>query len=753
MIPCKFYAQGRCRYGQACIFRHEIPGDRIENLPGQTAAFPAFLPGAAADTLHDAHPIVSQTLDCRFFARGFCREGASCRFKHVTSTPIVNSSSPKNQKSENFEQQIRSVNIATTVGNFSNLKGGFLRNLGGAVVQFGSGGQVLHLEVSTITETINESAASARLQNHWVSCKWYKPSRIAWLHYEDSTTANRAVQILNAREIDGRKLECKLQEPDRDRHGSIISVQVCNLDVYTTSATLRRLLRGSCEAISIVIGKPSHDLSLQQAEDTVRKLLEDEAILVSWEVNEGFDPVRTKAIARFSTNEEACLASRKLNGMKVAALGNSKIFATLVVSVKFSMLTSMCIAMQAELDEFQRHTWETHKVRFKTYLPQPESQQAITVLRLYGEDSRSLAKAKSSLEAILAGSVAFHNGKPIWDPFYTTLDGLAFLKSIVHVHGGFVYLDLRMSRLRIYGTPGQKNAIHLRLAEQIAELHELTHTLILTPARLRLAVSGGFRRIVDLLGKQAAMLNIASEPKSITIRGSSHDFERACGFIMQEQGTKASSKKDDDDEVCAVCWTETTESLRTTCGHTYCRDCFASQCSSAPDGNIPVQCLGSAGDCKHIFSIAELADLLKPDDFEEFFQKAFAIHVRSHKELQYCPTPDCPNIYSVTSDGTVSTCAACLTAICTTCQAVSHYGITCEQYRELTSEGTRAFHQWKMENGVKDCPGCNMAIEKTFGCNHLECKVCGIHICWNCMETFTTGSDTYAHMEAVHGSF
>jgi len=670
----------------------------------------------------------------------------------VPSIRLVKPGSTEDPKEKSIEQEIPKVSIGTTVGTTSNVKGSFLRCLGGAVVEFGSSGRVENLEITTNTKTVNDSAASARVQTPLVSCMWYKPSCIAWLHYKSSTTANRAVQILNGMKIDGRKVECKFQEPAHYHHGIILSVQIGNLDVFTTSATLKRRLGGNCEPIAIFFGKPSHELNEQHAESTVKQLLDSNASLESWEVSERFDPVKTRAIARFRTTEEARLAVRDLNGVKLSALGNSKVFASLIVSVKFSMLTTMCHAIKDELDEFERQSWETHRVQFKAYLPAPDIQQVTTVLRLYGEDSKSVAQAKRSLEAILAGSVAVKNGIPIWDTIFTKLDGLAFLKSIIHVHGGFVYRDLRMSRLRVYGDLTQKGALQLRLTEKVDELNHLTHTLILAPTTLRHALSGGFRRIVEVFGKQAATLNIACQPKSITIHGSRHDFERACGILMQEEGSAASSNRDNAED-CVVCWTEATDSLRTTCKHTYCSDCFAGQCSSASDGNIPVRCLGSAGDCTHIFSIPELEDLLKPDEFEQFFEKAFAVHIRTHKEVQYCPTPDCPNVYRVTSDGTIFTCASCLTAICTTCQAVSHEGVTCEQYRDLRYEGMKAFHQWKVENGVKDCPACEMAIEKTYGCNHMECMACGIHICWTCMQTFNTGPETYGHMERIHGSF
>ena len=368
MIPCKFFAQGRCRNGQACPYAHLIPGSGIDETSGLTAAAPSFVPGAAACT----HPVaarassnLSHIPDCRFFARGFCREGECCKFRHVPSTPIVKTGYTEDPKEEKIEQEMRKVGLGITVGTASDGKGGFSRSLGGAVVGFGSGGQVASLDISTNFKTVNDSTASARLQTPLVSCMWYKPSCIAWLHYKSPATAKRAVQILNGKKIDGRKVECNFQEPAHYRHGIILSVQIGNLDVFTTSATLKRRLGGDCEPIAILFSKPSHDVNEQYAESTVRHLVESNGSSESWEVSERFDPVKTRAIARFRTTEEARLAVRDLNGVKLSALGNSKVFASLIVSVKFSMLTIMCHAIKDELDEFERQSWKTQRVQFK----------------------------------------------------------------------------------------------------------------------------------------------------------------------------------------------------------------------------------------------------------------------------------------------------------------------------------------------------------------------------------------------------
>ncbi len=139
--------------------------------------------------------------------------------------------------------------------------------------------------------------------------------------------------------------------------------------------------------------------------------------------------------------------------------------------------------------------------------------------------------------------------------------------------------------------------------------------------------------------------------------------------------------------------------------------------------------------------------------FEELLQASFEMYIRTHpKDFQYCPTPDCPQVYRIRANGETFLCSTCLTAVCTTCNVVSHDGMTCEEYKDLTSEGTRAFQKWKEENDVRDCPNCKVPIQKSFGCNHMECKQCNAHICWFCMMTFRWSEECYAHMGEAHGN-
>ncbi|GIQ86611.1 hypothetical protein KIPB_008494 [Kipferlia bialata] len=52
----------------------------------------------------------------------------------------------------------------------------------------------------------------------------------------------------------------------------------------------------------------------------------------------------------------------------------------------------------------------------------------------------------------------------------------------------------------------------------------------------------------------------------------------------------------------------------------------------------------------------------------------------------------------------------------------------------------------------RTCPSCGVAVEKTEGCNHIECQ-CGRHWCWTCGFVTTSEAVVYRHMVEKHGGY
>lgn len=607
---------------------------------------------------------------------------------------------------------------------------------------------VLKVRSTQVTEKKGSSLNTRQVST--LVCSWYKPSRVAWAHYERSYDAERAQKVMDGKWIDGRKVQCSFQKPPfHPRRKMIYSVQIGNLARTTTSSHLQQRFRS---AQDIAMGKLSYDSSPQEAANLVRAVLQKAGSLESFDVNSSANPRFEKAFAKFSSPQEARSAVQRYNGHLLPEL-KTKLFLNLLVSVKFKILRNLFKAVETELNDLRIQFLAGDYITLKTY--QSEDRPTLLTLRVYGDDAKSVAKAKGSIEIILAGTPAKKEDRILWDDFLLKPEGLAYLKHIQELHGGFIYRDSRRRRLSLYGSSDAKHRLQDALVEKINGASEQSHKIPLTPITLRRVFQGGLQEVLRVLGEGKAGLHITSSEKTLNIHGSEEDLRTAKGILEDPSGTftKCKELSADVDAECSVCWTEPDDAYRTSCGHAYCKECFSGLCASAtgPE-HFPLKCIGDATRCTHVFSMTELQRALAPATFDELAKASMETYIRTRPgEFQYCVTADCPQVYRITSSGRVFDCPSCLTPICTTCQAVSHNGSTCEEYKDLSSAGTLALKKWMEENKGKPCPKCETPIQKAYGCNHMQCPACSTHFCWFCMEIFGA-HDIYDHMTAKHGN-
>lgn len=622
------------------------------------------------------------------------------------------------------------------------------------------------IAVSILQVGVESESSANRLQMNTVSCAWYKPSRTAWLHYTSAGKARAAERFIASRDfrIAGRKITAILQVSEHrfgHRKPTITSVQLGNLDASMSQPTIERHIPGHLTPEDVILGKPSYSATIHEAEESVRALLCSVGPMDAWEPNSRISATQVKAIARFQTGEDACTAANQLGEQKIPQLGNSKLFVSPLSSVKFKFSKAVYSAIRGDVDHLKSQIWDAAHVHIKAYPPVDPSQKLIT-LRLYGDDAKAVAKAKSAFEKILAGDVAMNGAVGMLDNFFTRPEGLAYLNELSHTHQGYIYRDMRKHRLSLYGSADIKEHLQSALIQKLDSLMETTHYISLSAEDLEKALQGGFCRIIATLGKRKASLDIRQRPQVITIIGSDRDLETARSLLDQDIANEIENltleeleelEEGTDRPDCAVCWTEAADAYRTPCGHFYCANCFASQCSSAREGDLPVRCFGDSGNCLQVLEIQEIQSALPYEAFERLLEDSFTTYVRTRpNSFQYCPTPDCQQIYRISPDGVIFTCPACLTPICTTCQITSHDGMTCAAYKRVETERDEEFRKWKRENDVKDCPVCRVPIEKSHGCYHMECGNCEAHICWVCLETFDERWKCYGHIREVHGS-
>ena len=90
------------------------------------------------------------------------------------------------------------------------------------------------------------------------------------------------------------------------------------------------------------------------------------------------------------------------------------------------------------------------------------------------------------------------------------------------------------------------------------------------------------------------------------------------------------------------------------------------------------------------------------------------------------------------------------TITCARCKVEQHFGETCDEYQERSNGQLGALQKWMDEGNAKRCPRCNTIVQKTYGCNHMECPGCFAHFCWICLAAFADSGATYAHLTAKH---
>ena len=753
-IACRFDLLGHCNKGSNCSYKHsnedmstpvEAPKAQLINV---SIPEPAHIQDAEIENYLVAPPKYSmQDLEARNLQGACVKFGSGAQvfdleFPSDYSAVQMTSLKP-HYDAEAFRNfmamlgetvPLSSIRVMTmtisrsTIANVRIRDPGFAQRLKLKADTHVKGNRTPDITVSIQHDGVSSESSGNRLQMCTVSCTWYKPSRTAWLHYDKPSKAKAAEKFISRRDyrIAGRKIQATIQVPEhrfRDGTPTTVSVQLGNLDGFTEQLMVESNIPNHLRPTKVVMGKPSYSASLRQAEECVKSRLEEIGPLETWELNFTASDTRVKAFARFQTAEDARKAVNNLNRQKMAQLANTKLLVSPSISVKFSVPKGMYIAIRKDVDQLRNQIWEAGYVHIKTYSPADPTQKNI-VARLYGEDIKAVAQAKKAFEKILAGDVAMNGDDGIWDDFFVGHEGLMYLNELSRSHKGYTYRDIRRHRLSLYGSAASKERIQSSLIEKLDGLRKMTHHIPLNADDLHKALHGGFRRIMASLGKQKAVFDIRQRPQVIIITGSARDLETAQALLDQDLASDienlALDDKGGDRSDCVVCWTEAEDAYRTPCGHFYCKTCFSNQCTSAGDGDLPVHCLGDSGKCARVFEIRDIKNALSTETFEQLLENSFTTQVRTNpKSFQYCPTPDCQQIYRVSNTGVVFTCPACLTPVCTTCQVTAHDGMTCELYRRVGTEGNEEFRRWKEDNGIKDCPVCKVPIEKADGCNHM----------------------------------
>lgn len=498
------------------------------------------------------------------------------------------------------------------------------------------------------------------------------------------------------------------------------------------------------------MGNPTYMADSDTARASVKSLLLSVGPLTWWEDTSGPTAKREKALARYVEDADAQRAASILHNTRLPFADKARLTVQYFTTAKFRVLTRIYEAVEPRIDA-QKRSWKDARLWVTCYDPV----NGYNVLKIEGEERKDVVSASDALEEILAGDIAVVDGVKLWSPSLSS-NGETYekIKAIEHETGTVILRNKRKHLLRIFGCQDKCDRAKDLLATVVKEESASTFSIKATSKQLHWARTGGLRTMSRVLGGSRATFDDPLNPKAILVSGSEEDYRRAQGILDAEVPPAISNSEEDSD--CCVCWTPAEDPVLANCGHVYCGDCFENLCEAAFTTEEPealVACKGNGDQCKTTVALEELEGNLSMKAMEALLESSFQSYVSKNPlKFRYCTAPDCDMIYRV-GTGRMHICPKCALVTCTSCHAVGwHAGMSCVEHKARRgSETSEADRELMRSLGIKECPRCKTAIEKTEGCNHMTCGGCGIHICWKCMEIFSTSGPCYDHLAKVHG--
>jgi len=201
---------------------------------------------------------------------------------------------------------------------------------------------------------------------------------------------------------------------------------------------------------------------------------------------------------------------------------------------------------------------------------------------------------------------------------------------------------------------------------------------------------------------------------------------------------------------CSVCVLDTPMSQFTSlqsCGHTFCVQCWGAHCETQISTGVTTSLSCMMSSCDNIldedFVLAHVTNTAVRD---RYIHLSFIEYVRFHPNLRFCPGPNCDIV--VKAEESVAkecVCGSCKSRFCFKCGNSYHAPTDCETIRrwlnKCADDSETANY---ISANTKDCPKCNICIEKNGGCNHMQCFNCKHDFCWMCLGNWRThGSEYY----------
>ncbi|KAH8829432.1 hypothetical protein DL96DRAFT_1053131 [Flagelloscypha sp. PMI_526] len=566
---------------------------------------------------------------------------------------------------------------------------------------------------------------------------WSLPSFSAVGSFGDRAEADRTVLRMNKSICGRRRVRARL---NMGRHSLPNEVLVQDIHPDTNDETVRAFFGPSLthyRRLRIFEHHNPHDVP-----GILRSFLSDIAEIEPLSLAEELDGRATLRI-RF-TSPDACHRAKKLLEGPQLCIGNGKFSLWTPDGVRYS------IVLPRRQYDVQTNQWHTllasTKAKVGVNMTLKELTDAWRIV-LGGHDKKAIGAVKVQVECLAAGTKI-----AVWHPWFFERESQPFFDEASRTFRALITRDWRRRMLYAYGAAENvENALRC-IRDEVERRDSLRKVVHLKRKSLPYFRRQGLAALKEVLGEDDVVLDLRAGTIAVPDSDAAHHI---LDRVIRESLDDLASIRDHSDDPCPICYGEPGAPITLGCGHTYCTACLQHFLVTASQREqFPLLCIGNEDTCETPLPIPTIRRHLTIKQWDALLEAVFDHHVATRPtEFQYCPTPDCPQVYRCTARGEVVTitCPSCSIEICSSCHAEGHDGMTCDerrlQYDPVAQE--QATNDLARQSGFKQCPLCQVWIEKTEGCNHMACR-CGAHICWLCMKTFTR-DEIYRHLANVHG--
>ncbi|BDA42122.1 probable ATP-dependent RNA helicase DEAH11, chloroplastic at C-terminar half [Coccomyxa sp. Obi] len=148
---------------------------------------------------------------------------------------------------------------------------------------------------------------------------------------------------------------------------------------------------------------------------------------------------------------------------------------------------------------------------------------------------------------------------------------------------------------------------------------------------------------------------------------------------------------------------------------------------------------------------ADITLLLSVEEEQEYLARSLKAATNSCADLVPCPQANCEGmaVSGGEDESPELVCNVCSHAWCKSCKVDWHSGLSCDEYLRQVGEveADNGLKEYQAKNRMISCPTCGHGIEKTDGCNRVQCTGCRTQVCWLCGAKLPS-PNPYAHFTA-----